>query len=475
LKSIAFIFLVAGCSYTFDDTTPDIRLLGQAPNTDGLPRLNKNSAGSDALVLGYGDDGKQDAFWVAFTETIDTAMGMQNGIRAVRLTPPEKEEVVLADDVTTTWTRFFLVNANKDDPKAPPTLTVRSAGQTTDPVVFQLPGAPGFFGIGYGEEAFVYWLAKAGQRVYYTFRSDGTFARQIFIPDDIDATDPKLDFYWSDGSQFLISRDPMTNDVLVHSTTEMKDFDLGPRPKLLEVIGSEAILFCGDTGLRWVKIDGTDERVLDPMACDDHGNVAIRYVEDRYWVYYGNDQALLRVPYDGTGAPEVVLKDGRRPLEFLDDGRIMYSKTSADLYVNSAGDGWLDGWNFMERGLDAAVSSDKKRVRWLEHAAKPNGAGELLSAPIGGSPLHLSLNTRQWEELGDGRILCDADHAFRGTQNRVVVIDEKQKVAQWVAAAASSYTHIPGTNDLLIDVVTGPTGYDIVRVPIPPPLPSPAP
>ena len=87
----------------------------------------------------------------------------------------------------------------------------------------------------------------------------------------------------------------------------------------------------------------------------------------------------------------------------------------------------------------------------------------------------MTLNTRQWQELADGRILADADHAFRGAQNRVVVVDEKARTAQWVASAAAQYSRIPGTNDLLIDVVTGPTGYDIVRVPIPPPLPSPSP
>ena len=56
-----------------------------------------------------------------------------------------------------------------------------------------------------------------------------------------------------------------------------------------------------------------------------------------------------------------------------------------------------------------------------------------------------------------------------------MVVDEKTRTAQWVANSAADYIHIPGTNDLIIDVVTGPTGYDIVRVPIPPPLPSPAP
>ena len=40
MRALVFILSLAGCSYTFDDTAPDIRLLGGPPNTDGLPRLN---------------------------------------------------------------------------------------------------------------------------------------------------------------------------------------------------------------------------------------------------------------------------------------------------------------------------------------------------------------------------------------------------------------------------------------------------
>jgi hypothetical protein len=473
LKYLALI-LLSGCSYTFNEESPDIRLLGGAPNTDGLPRLNQSAAGNDFIVSGFDDNGQQSAYWVAFTEDVDTANGKKGAVRAVRLTPPAKEEVILADDVTTTWTRFFLVNRNLDDPMSPPTVTIRSAGQTTDPVKLQLPGAPGFFAIGYDEEAFLYWISTPTQKTFYTFRSDGSFMRQLKIPANVDPLSPKLDFYWSDHSKLLLTRDD-DGDVLVHSTVESSDVDLGRRPKLLGVIGTTRLLTCGDDGLRVVKLDGTSEQVLDPMPCDEQGDLALRYVESKTWVYYGDDVQLVRVPLDGSLPPELVHVDGRRPLQFLDDGRIIVSHTPREQFVNGAGDGWLDGWNFMERGIDVRMSSDKKRIRFLEHAAKPNGAGELLSAPIGQPPLHLTLNTRQWQELPDGRILADADHAFRGTQNRVVVVDEKSRTAQWVASAAAQYSMIPGTTDLLVDVVTGPTGYDIVRVSIPPPLPSPAP
>jgi hypothetical protein len=460
---------VGGCSYTFDNEAPDITLLGGPPNTDGLPHLNKSSAGSEFLVLGYDDHGVQDAWWVAFTETLDTPTGPQAGLRAVRLTPPETEDPILADKVDAGFTRFFLRNLDPTDPKGPPIkLTIRSAGQTTPPVKYDLPGGPGILAVGYSEEAFVYWVTKAGQTLFYLYRSDGSGKRDLQIPPNVDPTDPRLSFDWSPGSELLVVRDP-AGDVQVHSSTEEKDVDLGIRPKLSTVFGQKLLLTCGDDGVRAVNLDGTGEQVLDPMPCDQHGVLQVIYLEKKQWIYYTSAKELWRVPRDGSGPPEVVLADGLRPLQFLQDGRIVFSKTPADTYVNGAGDGWLDGWRFMERGIDSSISRDGNRMRWLEHAATPNGAGELLSAPIGGAPLHLSLNTRQWEELDDGRILCDADHAFRGTQNRVVVIDEKSRTARWVASAAAQYQHIPDSTDLLIDVVTGPTSYDVVRVPVPPP------
>ncbi len=108
----------------------------------------------------------------------------------------------------------------------------------------------------------------------------------------------------------------------------------------------------------------------------------------------------------------------------------------------------------------------------MRHAAQNAGAGSLLSATIPyGQPLRLARNVRQYTQLGDGRVLCDADHAFNGTQNRIEVVDEQRGVAQWVAQSANGYQFAPGGRDLFVDVVIGPSGHDVVRVPIPPKLP----
>ncbi|HEY7957327.1 MAG TPA: hypothetical protein VII38_18600, partial [Polyangia bacterium] len=150
-------------------------------------------------------------------------------------------------------------------------------------------------------------------------------------------------------------------------------------------------------------------------------------------------------------------------------GALAYSRDPQGRYAAGAGDGWLSDWRFMERGRGAGWSRDGKKLRWLEHAAQESGVGELLSATVpNGAPLHLALNVRQYDELSDGRVLACDDRAFRGIQNRVVVIDEQARTARWVASQAAEYVHIPGSSDLLIDVVSGPSTYDIVRVPVPP-------
>ena len=38
-----------------------------------------------------------------------------------------------------------------------------------------------------------------------------------------------------------------------------------------------------------------------------------------------------------------------------------------------------------------------------------------------------------------------------------------------VVDRASQYNFIPGSNDIIADIVTGASSYDLVRVPIPPP------
>ena len=218
-------------------------------------------------------------------------------------------------------------------------------------------------------------------------------------------------------------------------------------------------------GVRSVPLDGSMETVLDSDPCDENGSLWFH----RGRALYGAEDNLKWVPLDGSEPPSVVLPKGRRVIAFGPKDDIVYSTDPTGKFVQDAGDGWLDGWHFMDRGRSVSYSGDGLRLRWLEHAAQASGVGDLVSAAVpNGAPQYLALNVRQYEQLGDGRLLASSNRAFRGAQNRVIVIDEDARVAHWVADQSADFVRIPGTNDLLVDVVASASGFDIVRVPIPP-------
>ncbi len=490
MRRLLAVLVVLGtsCAYDFDSNKPDITLVGSAPNTDGLPRLNQNPAGYDYVV--YGAD---HSYWVAFTETSGLGNDNPNSVRVVRLSDPVQDEVMMADNVVIRYTEFYLLQHDAQDPaNGPITLTVRSAGQTAPPSVFTLSAKPGVLDIAYSDNVFFYWILDPTTTTYLLQRVDQTYMRTLPVPTGVDPTNPyaTLTVGWSgDGSRMFLQ--DATNHIVLHSTTSELDVDLGAQPPTWFVYdGISAVVTCGDDGLKTVGYDGKSVRVLDPSPCDGNGSLYPRNGS----IFYGVGEELRRVLPDGSQPPVVVFEGGQRVLSISgDSSKIIYSRDPSNRYIFGAGDGWVDDWRFMNRGLGASFSGDGTRVRWLENAADSEGAGELHSAPLtphlpppdggfgdGGVPdmagttelpaLKLSLNTRQYEELPDGRILCDADHAFRGEQNRIEVIDERQRTARWVASAAAQYDHVPGTSDLLIDVVSSPIGFDIVRVPLPPPV-----
>jgi hypothetical protein len=127
----------------------------------------------------------------------------------------------------------------------------------------------------------------------------------------------------------------------------------------------------------------------------------------------------------------------------------------------------------MQRGRRPGFSLDHARLRWLENAARSDGSGDLSSATIADRTLlPIARNVRTFGELSDGRVLAISNAAFKGTQNRLIIVDEAAATARWVVDSARDYLMIPGTNDLIVKIVYGQLGYEIRRVPIPPKVPA---
>jgi hypothetical protein len=458
-RLLLLTLLAAGCSYTFDEEAPDIPLVG-APST-AVTTLNRTPAGPSSLI--YGADR---AWWAAFTQIIDTPQGKANGIHYVSLSDPSDAHDLVADDVEISWRSFYVLR--KDKLHMTTTLTIVRPGDGGQAPQFSgadLPYGPSFVVFSYYDDAFFYWVVDPKTTTFRVWRGDHSFYRDVPVPDGVDPTDPLTEgqlFFDLDGN-WLFTRDA-NGRAAAHSTTSGTSMDLGLRPTSLTFDDvQQTLIACGSDGLRALHAGDWSEQLLDATPCDEHADVTLHKAD----LYYSVGSELRAIARDGSGAPRRVLESGLRVLAFGPNDEILYSRDPIDRYVGSAGDGWLGSWRFMERGRDAYLFQSG-RVRWLEHAARPNGSGDLISSTVGGAPLHLTRNTRQYEELEDGRVLCDANHAFRGTQNRAVVVDEQARVAHWVAAAASDFIRIPGTQDILVDVVSGPSTYDIVRVPIPP-------
>jgi hypothetical protein len=237
-------------------------------------------------------------------------------------------------------------------------------------------------------------------------------------------------------------------------------------------VDQKRFVTCGPDGVRVVFVDGvTPEVVLDDDLCKTS-----LLAQAGGYVYYDVGTTLRKVKLDGSEAPIALFDFGEsRVLTVATPGdHILYSTDPADRYVHGAGDGWLGGWKFMERGLGATFSNDRTALYWIENAAQASGAGDLKTVKLqgpgvaGGTATTLVKNARQFSFLGDGRIIADENHVNNGTWNRVVVIDEAAGHKQYVATGADHFSPIPSSSDYIVDVVTGATGHDVARVSLPP-------
>ena len=185
-------------------------------------------------------------------------------------------------------------------------------------------------------------------------------------------------------------------------------------------------------------------------------------------VLYKSGEGLRQVGEDGAAPPSLRLESLGQLLAIGPAYELLYSTDSALTYGAGIGSGWLHDVQVMERGRRPIWSGDRRRLRYLEWAARSDSAGDFHSRLLAtGDVLRLARNVRVWSELPDGRVLAVSNAVPKGAHNRIILIDEATEQARWVADSSRDFLPIAGTTDLLVKVVVGQTGWDIRRVPIP--------
>ena len=212
-------------------------------------------------------------------------------------------------------------------------------------------------------------------------RRDGSFKRIVPWPKGIDPANPfKNGLFFTDycaRRRLLRSRRRRAHRRPPHARQHRRR---SRHPPALPRSGStrSTLVTCGADGVRVVPVDGvTPETVLDEDIC----KTALLMLADGF-VYYDVGTTVRKAKLDGSAAPVTVFDfglDSRARHRHARATSILYSTDPADRYVHGAGDGWLAGWKFMERGLAVHLSDDRRHLYWLEHAAQGSGAGDLMT------------------------------------------------------------------------------------------------
>lgn len=486
MRTLAFFFaLAASCSYTFDTSEPTLPYVNTPTDAATLPKLNRGPVDGELFVLGA-----DNRVWIV--------MQLSDGTWEMKpMSGAPASDTLAADDEMqlVVWRAMYILRRPKRDGGAPPdlatlpgdmagapppnvTLVVRSVGEHPG-AEFEVPDGPALlYSLG-ADDGFAYIVTNAALPGYLLQRRDGSYKRIIPWPKGIDPTNPFKNglFFRDDGPGDVFYDRDGDGRIVGHHTRDNLDVDLGIRPRFIQWIDPARFVTCGADGVRVVFVDGvTPEIVLDDDICQP--SLLAQYGG---YVYYDVGTEVRKARNDGSEPPITVFDFGQaRVLTIAAPGdHVLYSTDPADRYVHGAGDGWLAGWKFMQRGIDATFSADRTSLYWLEHAAQGTGAGDLMTVKLpgpalpGGTPATLSKNTRDFSFLADGRILADENRAYNGTWNRIVVIDEAHRQKQYVVTGANHFSQIPQSNDYIVDVVSGATtGHDVARVSLPPAPPA---
>jgi hypothetical protein len=472
-RSLIFLVLgLAACSYTFDANAPGIPLVGVPPEMKRLPRLNTAPVDGEAFTRGA--DGH---LWLVMSQNDKTW-------RAASMHDPGKFETIKGDEVYVTGNALYITkNLNANMPNAKTLqieLTVRNVLEQPGHMFILPANGAAILLSGGNDEVFAYVVADPAVPGYILQRRDGRFYRVVHWPKGVDPVDPfanpNVIFFFDAGFGATFYDRDDDGRIVGHHTMDNIDIDLGIRPRTLGWLDDHTLITCGRDGVRLVPVDGkTPETVLDNDICLDK----LLWVNNGH-VYYEVGTVVRKTKLDGSAPPETVYDFvTNRVLRIAPtDDTILYSTDPAGRYVHDAGDGWLKGWKFMNRGSNITFTDDRKSIYWLESSAQGSGAGELTMVTLpgaaipGGTPRPLARNVRDYSILGDGRILCNDNYAFSGTFNRLILVDPKKGKSQWFADGANHWSLFNSSKEAIVDVVTGATsGHDVVRMTLPPPLP----
>lgn len=507
MKRWALAIVVAGCSYTFDSEAPLLPLIGTPPDTRALPHLNTKPVDGEAFARGA--DGRvwlvmhqSDNSWRMIpmsgdTSTVETITSDQaddvfvayHALYITKQTLPENLDGGIPDGGVTDDGGIAVFPVPPTDmgmPQPPVQLTVRSIAEHPGKT-FLVPSGPAVLFSGANDNVFVYMVTDQRLPGYLIQQRDDSFHRIVPWPKGVAGAVPFKNgaFFFDNTGKWFLDRDA-DGRIVAHSTTDNSDVDIGIRPRFLGWVDERTLITCGPDGLRTVRIDGkTPERILDADICKPQLLWLNRDSRSRHlYAYYDVGTTVRKKDLDSDAAPQSVFDFGTSRVMVITSfgDTVLYSTDPADRYVHGAGDGWLGNWKFMDRGTGVSMSNDRLHIHWLEHSAQGTGAGQLMSVTLpapgqpGGTPVTLTRNTRQFSVLDDGRIICDENHAYAGTENRIVVVDETRKHKQYVATGATHYSSIPDApGEFIVDVITGASDHHVVRVKVPPIEPAPPP
>ena len=472
----AWALVAGGCAFQWDSAAPQVTTVGEMPSLAALPRLNHLPSGTPNLMLGEGN-----VPWASFCEfSAPATLGGRSVCRRVHLA---RLDGAPGDEILDGEGFIFRFRAIYYYPKQTPTpprgtpvpLVLHTPGAPARDVQFQVPAGNSLIYInsGAGDDVFVHWWIDPSTRRFTIYRRDGRYQRNLAVPEGVNPAAPQS----TAGFELLLTRDGDTlvlrkpdGGLLAYSTLDETTVHLGKRPpSFLLDDDRRRVLTVGKDGLRSLPVAGGAERILDPLPVERStlslaGGAA----------YYLRDQALHRVPLDGSAPPEVVQREVARLLAVGPRGELVHSRDPATRYTGSAGDGWLGPLRVMERGRRLRFGAGGAKVRFLEYAAQPGTVGDLTMVPLPGEgpppgpPVVLAWNARTFDELADGRLAAIENRVYAGTWNRLVLIDEERLEKRWVIPGATEFFLVPGGRAVVGAVVTDADRYDVVLAPIPP-------